>query len=342
MKKTPLLFLGMVLIIGLAWVAIHKRQDTPKYRHITGQTMGNIVYNVKYPGHFLRLKTQIDSVLMAFNRSQSTYIPGSEISRLNQSGQLVYESPYFFPVLEMSNKVYKETHGAYDPSVGALVNAWGFGPGAQILNIDSAIIDSLMAYKGFNRIQFDEERVKMPSGFQLDFGAIAKGYAVDLIAMLLEENGVENYLVEIGGEVKCNGYNENHKSWSLGIEDPLVEQGERKILAIVRLRNKALATSGHYRNYYKKEGKTYAHIIDPRTGYHRRHNLLSASVFADNCMSADAYATAFMVLGLKESSVIVDRNDDLDAILVYQDHDGALRSYVSEDIKPYVELNRAN
>ena len=244
MKKTPLLLLGIALIIALIWVIVRQKND-PQLQHISGQTMGAIIYNVKYLGDDIDLKDDIDRILKEFNQSQSTYITDSEISMLNKEGSLDIESAYFYPVLNLSQEVFEVTNGAYDPSVGPLVQAWGFGPDKQIPNIDSAIIDSLRALSGFGQVQFSQARVEVPTNFQLDFSAIAKGYAVDLVAELLEANGFENYLVEIGGEVRCSGFNEKEGSWSLGIEDQLVEQNERRILAIVKLRNKALATSGN-------------------------------------------------------------------------------------------------
>ncbi len=341
MKKRSLLVLGITLILAFIWVT-YQTKSTQKLQHITGQTMGTIIYNVKYIGEKNNLKTEIDQILKAFNQSLSTYIPTSEISRLNSNGNLQYESRYFFPVLEASKEVFKITDGAYDPSVGSLVKAWGFGPNKEIPELDSTIVDSLRALSGFENVTFNKDSVSLAPNFQLDFSAIAKGYAVDLVAELLQNSGFNNYLVEIGGEVRCNGENEKGETWSLGVENPLVSINEQQILAIVRLRNQALATSGNYRNYYEKDGKTYAHIIDPRTGYNARHNLLSASVFANSCMLADAYATAFMVLGLDNSMKIVKDQKDLDAILVYQTQDGVLKSYVSDGIKPFVELDRTN
>jgi len=146
-------------------------------------------------------------------------------------------------------------------------------------------------------------------------------------------------MVEIGGEVRCKGQNDQNKSWSLGIEDPTIETSEQRLMAIVRLKDLALATSGNYRNYYEKDGKIYAHIIDPRTGYNASHNLLSASVFAEDCMSADAYATAFMVLGLDYAKSII-ASEGIDAILIFQSENG-IESYVSEGIRPFLEMNLA-
>lgn len=193
---------------------------------------------------------------------------------------------------------------------------------------------------GFDKVTFDEEQVTLPLGFQIDFSAIAKGYAVDVVGELLESKGINDYLVEIGGEVRCRGNNDENKAWSLGIEDPTVSRDEQRLMAIVRLKDRALATSGNYRNYYEKDGKIFAHIIDPRTGYTANHNLLSASVFAPDCMTADAYATAFMVAGFDYSMEMIFAFD-LDAILIYRTEEGAIESYVTDGIRPFLEMNKA-
>ncbi len=340
MNKRALLVFGIGLLVAFVVFTI-SRQGAPKTQLISGQTMGTIIYNVKFIGDGSEvLKEEIDSVLQAFNQSLSTYIPSSEISRLNDSTSLAFESTYFYPVLARSKEIFEATEGTFDPTVGPLIQAWGFGPEKQIPQLDSAKVDSLRDLSGFDRVDFDENGVSMPDFFQLDFSAIAKGYAVDLVGELLEVNGVSDYLVEIGGEVRCRGINDEDKSWSLGIEDPTVSLDEQKLLAIVRLKDLSLATSGNYRNYYEKDGKIYAHIIDPRTGYTAQHNLLSASVFASDCMTADAYATGLMVLGLEKSKEIISR-DNIDAILIYRDQAGALKSYVSPGIQPFVELNKA-
>lgn len=308
--------------------------------HLTGQTMGTIVYNVKYIDKYIEgLDQEIAKELVAFNQSLSTYIPTSEISTLNKEGTFTFQSSYFFPVLNKSKEIYRATGGTFDPSIGPLVQAWGFGPDKSIPELDSGTVDSLKSIVGYDRVRFDENEVSLPDNFQLDFSAIAKGYAVDVVAELLEKNGISDYLVEIGGEVRCRGKNEEEKPWSLGIEDPTASDGDQRLLAIVRLKDLSLATSGNYRNYYENEGNIFAHIIDPRTGYTANHNLLSASVFASDCMTADAFATAFMVLGLDYSKEII-KTQNLDAILIFRNENGRLESYVSDGIKPFLELNK--
>lgn len=340
MNKKRLIIFGVGLAITFILISF-LRQDSPRLNHITGQTMGTIIYNVKYVDvEFEGLDKEISDVLVAFNQSLSTYIPTSEISRLNDQGNFLFESNFFYPVLKKSKEIYNNTGGTFDPSIGLLVQAWGFGPDQKLPKIDSTTVDSLMAMTGFDRVEFNEDSISMPTNFQIDFSAIAKGYAVDVVGELLESKGITNYMVEIGGEVRCRGNNYEEKPWSLGIEDPTVSTLEQKLLAIVRLRDRSLATSGNYRNYYEEDGKIYAHIIDPRTGYTSKHNLLSASVFASNCMTADAYATAFMVVGFDYARELI-LAFDLDAILIYRNEEGKIDSFVSKGIQPFVEMNRA-
>ncbi|MEM6644018.1 MAG: FAD:protein FMN transferase [Bacteroidota bacterium] len=340
MNRKALLIFGLSLIVAFVLVSIFRKDASLKVQQFSGTTMGSIVYHVKYLGEEGAAGiSDTDSVLIAFNQSLSTYIPDSEISRLNNLGKVKLISPFFLPVLEASQEVFQKTGGAFDPTVGPLINAWGYGPEKQLPEVDSAMVDSLRKYVGFDLVQFDSSSVSLLKNQKIDFSAIAKGYAVDLVGELLEKKGIENYLVEIGGEVRCRGINQEGKSWSLGIEDPTVAIDQQELLAIVRIKDLSLATSGNYRNYYEQDGKTYAHIIDPRTGYTSQHNLLSASVFAKDCMIADAYATAFMVVGLEASKSIVD-NESVEAILIYQDQTGELKSFVSPGIKPFVELNK--
>ncbi len=333
MKKSGPLILAFVLLFQ----GCQRTAETDQF-HLSGLTMGTIEYNVKYHGAEVNLKNDIDQVLIELNQSLSTYISDSEISQLNEWGKLNFESKYFLPVLEVSKEVFLRTNGTFDPSIGPLAQAWGFGPDKRIPEMRQAQIDSLKLMIGFQQVEFDENSVSMPPNYQLDFGAIAKGYAVDLVAGLLEEKGIQNYIIEIGGEVRCLGVNANGKTWTLGIEDPTVEKDERRVYGLVRLKDRSLATSGNYRNYYEKDGRIYAHIIDPRTGYNARHTLLSVSVFASDCITADAYATAFMVLGIEDSYEIVESESDLDAIFIYQDDDGELVHVATEGIKPFVEI----
>jgi thiamine biosynthesis lipoprotein len=204
---------------------------------------------------------------------------------------------------------------------------------------DSARVDSLMSLIGYDKISIDKNKVcKDHPGIKLDFSAIAKGYAVDVVADYLTSKGIENLLVEIGGELLCRGTKNDHQPWRTAIEDPGVDVYERKFLAVVELENRAVATSGNYRNYYVKDGVKYVHTINPLTGFPVTHTLLSASVFADNCMDADAYATAFMVLGLDKSKTILEDNPDIDAFLIFTSKDGNIKTYVTDGIATNIEF----
>lgn len=320
---------------------IREKDESIVTNHVTGQTMGTIPYSIKYKTAGAQdYQFQIDSVLRAFNQSLSTYIPNSEISRFNRYDTLVYETSMFYPVLEASRKIHELTNGAFDPTIGPLVNAWGFGPGKDIKVVAQAQIDSLLEYVGFDNIQFNRDYAIKKSGVYLDFSAIAKGYAIDLVADFLVKKGVTDYMVEIGGEVGVQGTNDKGYLWSIGIEDPLVSKDEQKVLAIARVENRALATSGNYRNYFERDGKIYAHIIDPRTGYTSNQSILSATVFAPDCMTADAYATAFMVIGVDEAMKIVNADPLLDALLIFQTDSGE-SVIMTENLKDQVTLDEA-
>ncbi len=298
--------------------------------------MGTIPYMIKYRMYDkVDYKSSIDSILVAFNQSMSTYIEDSEISIFNISDTIVYRNDLFPRVLATSKVVFNVTQGAFDPTIGPLVNAWGFGPSDRVEEIDQEVVDSLLSYVGFEDVVFNSEFAVKKKGIYLDFSAIAKGLAIDLISEFLETKQIEHYMVEIGGEVRTMGTNQKDNIWTIGIEDPLVDRDERKIMSIAQLENRSVATSGNYRNYYELDGKIYAHIIDPRTGFTSDESILSASVFAPDCMTADAYATAFMVLGMDESLRIISNNPDLDAMLVYRENDD-IKTLVTEGIAEYI------
>ena len=301
--------------------------------------MGTIGYTVKYYSNDgTDYGADIDSLLKVWNQSLSTYIEDSEITRFNLTDSCIrFESNYFLPVLKASLDVFKSTEGAFDPTIGPIVNAWGFGPEKSMVP-DSSTVDSLLQVVGFDKIVFDDAGVcKKQPKVQLDFSAIAKGYAVDVVAQFLNQRNIQNLLVEIGGEIVCMGKKPGDLPWKTAIEDPTVEVYEREILAIADIFDRAVATSGNYRNYYVKDGKTYAHTIDPSTGYPVFHSLLSASVFANTCMLADAYATAFMVLGLDKAKEILADNSEIDAYLIYRDENGDLATFATSGIEDQIE-----
>lgn len=331
----PLLFVIVLFVV----VFVRKGQPAVEQIVLTGRTMGPIPYNVKYLSETGTVyQKEVDSLLAAFNQSLSTYIPTSEISRFNQSDSLAFETPLMLPVLEASKAVYEMTAGDFDPTVGPLVNAWGFGPNKRP-SADTAKIDSLLAFVGFDKISFTTSYVKKAlPGMYLDFSAVAKGYAVDLVGVFLTKKGIDNYMVEIGGEVTCRGRNERGEVWRIGVDNPDLDAMNENIAATVTLDNRAMATSGNYRNFYVVDGRKVAHTISPVTGRPVQHSLLSASVFAADCMTADALATACMVMGLDKAVALLEGNKDLDAILIYSDSSGEIRTSLTSGIRKNVDF----
>lgn len=338
--------LVLVILVFIVWKYRQSNAEEPidtktttEVVKIEGVTMGVVSYNITYlHPEGLNLKHSIDSLLKVWNMSMSTYIPESEISRFNRDVCFIFESPYFHPVLAKSKEVFENTGGAFDPTVGPLVNAWGFGP-EKAMSSDSAMVDSLLQLVGFDKLEFTQEKVcKKTAGLQLDFSAIAKGYAVDVVADFIQSHGIDNLMVEIGGEVVCRGLNPEGVAWRMGIESPAVNIEERKLFAIANLDNKAIATSGNYRNYYMQDDKIYSHTIDPTTGYPIQRNILSASVIAEDCMTADAYATAFMVLGMEGTKKVLEKVKDIEAFLIYTDEDGAVAYYATPNLEKSIEI----
>ncbi len=322
--------------MAFVWWLRESRDNLKEWEKVelTGATMGTS-YQVKYlVSESISYQTSIDSLLEDINLCLSTYIPESEISRFNKGTLHKFERPYFYEMLIKSRSIYQKTMGAFDPTVMPLVTAWGFGPvESELPNQDE--VDYLLTKVGFEKIFFDEYAVcKLESKAQLDFSAIAKGYAVDLVVDFLMDKDLENIFVEIGGEIAAKGVNERGKPWAIFIEKP--EDYERSVQAMVSLDNVAIATSGNYRNFHIKDGKKYAHTISPFTGHPVQHNLLSASVFAGDCATADAYATAFMVLGLKKALDIVTAQEELEAYFIYSDEDGQLLTKATSGIKEQI------
>ncbi|BDC98193.1 FAD:protein FMN transferase [Persicobacter psychrovividus] len=338
-------FIYPAILLLLMW-AVHLYRDhqhqqnvsehTKNMVYLEGETMGTY-YHIKYIDPQGRnFKTQVDSLLVAFNQSQSTYIPTSEISVFNKNHGLTYQSPYFYQVLKTSKQVYEATDGAFDPTVLPLVKAWGFGPGKKD-EMTPHKVDSLKALVDFKSISFDSLAAqKSRPEVQLDFSALAKGYGVDVVTDYIRAQGIDNIMVEIGGEVDCYGISDKNQAWVIGIDEPLTADelkargGGRQLFAAIQVQDRGMATSGNYRNYYIENGKKYAHTIDPKSGYPVQHSILSATVLAPNCMIADAYATAFMVMGVEKAKTVLQQHPELDAYLIYSDENGKLKVYATK------------
>lgn len=299
-----------------------------------GEALGT-TYSIRYfSDKDFDFEKAVDSIYESINSSMSTYRTSSAISKINRGDSTVNVDENFRRVFEASGKVFKQSNGFFDPTVGSLVNAYGFGPGKQLKEIDSLELDSLRQLVGFNKISIRENNQisKEDPRIYLDFNAIAKGYTIDVIGEYLESQGVENYLIELGGELLTKGENlERNSDWIVGIDDPMQEPGTRELKAMVRLSNNAMATSGNYRKFRVDSvtGQKFVHTINPKTGKAERSNLLSSSVITDNCMMADAYATTFMALGLERSKEMLTRIQDVEVYLVYSAEDGEVKTYIS-------------
>ncbi|MCL4856373.1 MAG: FAD:protein FMN transferase [Flavobacteriales bacterium] len=306
---------------------------------IEGEAQGTTYHIAYINSNGVNYQRAIDSLLIEIDKSLSTYHKTSIITKFNQADSLVEIDEMFTDVFNLSKQVYQESEGAFNPTVAHLVNAWGFGF-KNIENTDSSTIDSLLKFVDFDAISIiDNKVVKTNKNLMLDFNAIAQGYSVDVIADFLANQGIENYMVEIGGEVKVKGKNDKNKLWRIGIDKPVENETERTLEAVVNLNNQSLATSGNYRKFYEKDGAKYSHTLNPKTGYPVRHSLLSATVITDNCALADAYATVFMVVGIDKAKEILAKNNKIKAVLIFENENKQLETYVSEELVDFIELN---
>lgn len=313
-------YLSIVFII-IAFISCESAKKP--YIKNQGQAHGTF-YHITYESPKNKdLHELLKQSMARIDKSLSTYDPISVISRINQNDSSVVLDDHFMNVYNKAYEIAKETHGAFDMTVAPLVNAWGFGF-TEPQRTDNRSIEKILSYTGYEKIKIIDGKIhKDTSTMQLDASAIAKGYSVDMAALVLEKHGVVNYMVEIGGEIRVKGVNEQGNPWRIGIDEPSDEQSpsERKLQKVIHISDAAMATSGNYRQFYIKDGKKYAHTINPKTGYPIQHSLLSASVIAPDCMTADAYATAFMVLGYHASNDIVEQHPELEAYFILSGDD---------------------
>ena len=314
MKKITLLTLiGNLLFLASC------APKTQKYVYDEGAVYGTIYHFIYSSPDGKDLKDSIELKMNKFGNSLSTFVPTSTISRVNKNDTTVRVDPYFRKCFLKGEEVSKNTDGAFDMTVAPLVNAWGFGFTKKD-SISPQLIDSLLKTVGYQKVKLVGDRiVKENPNTMLDASGISKGEAVDMVCDYLASQGCKSYMVEIGGEVRAHGVNAKGETWRIGINKPN-DKGlydDNDLQDVIHLNDKALATSGNYRNYYVKDGKRYAHTIDPHTGYPVQHSLLSSSVLANDCMTADAYATAFMVLGVEKAKKIVENDPNLEAYFIY-------------------------
>ncbi len=299
-----------------------------KTKRITGTVFGT-AYSVQYATYNddADLEVQFDKLFYEINASMSTYQVNSIISKINNNEEAIIDA-HFETVFDASKTICKNTQGAFDPTIGVLVNAWDFGPEGKIANLDSLKIDSLMGSVGFDKVSlFENVVLKLNKETRLDFNAIAKGYGVDVISAYLNTQNITDYLVEIGGEIRVSGINTTSgNAWRIGVENPNFD-GSQSIMKAISLSDESMATSGTYRKYkIDKYGNRYAHIIDAKTGYPSKTSLLSISVIAKDCMSADAYATAFKAMGIEKVKVFLKKHPELKVFLIFENENKELET----------------
>ncbi|MDO4780369.1 MAG: FAD:protein FMN transferase, partial [Bacteroides sp.] len=313
---------------------LYRNYKQSQYSRISGFIFGT-VYNITYQGSD-NLKDSIEHQMRLFDLSLSTYNDSSVISKINEN--ISYETDSLFrKCFNKAMQVSEETDGAFDITVAPLVNAWGFGfKENKFPNAEQ--IDVLLENVGYKKVRLVGNKIEKDNeNIMLDCSSIAKGYAVDVVADYLASKGIKNFMVDIGGEVLVKGKNAKNDLWKIGVNTPIDDSlsVDNSIQAIINLTDKAVATSGNYRNYYYKDGVKYAHTINPKTGYPVIHSILSATVVASDCMTADALATSFMVMGVEKAKEYCAKHTEIAAYLIYNDEKGNMKTYLTEGMKQY-------
>lgn len=324
----------LFLIVGSIYII--RQQNTMPYQHNTGQIFGT-TYHITYQSD-KDLHREILQRLQLVDQTFSTFNDESIISKINRN-EPVKLNQMFIEVFDLAKTVSKDTHGAFDITVAPLVNVWGFGFKSGTPPT-KAVIDSLRHLTGYEKVKLIGSTVrKQDPRIMLDCSAIAKGYGSDVVAQYLRSRDVENFMIEIGGEIVVQGNSDKRLPWKIGVTKPTDDstQVNNELQTVLNVSNTAMATSGNYRRFYYKNGKKYAHTIDPKTGYPVQHNILSATVLANTCAKADAYATSFMVLGLEKTQQVLQHHPDLMVYLIYADGQGKNKVWYSPSLKKAIQ-----
>ncbi len=325
--QLPLLVVIVMLIIAL----VRSQKDVP-YQHDTGFVFGT-VYHVSYQSEN-NLKADIEAELKKVDNSLSMFNPSSTISQINRN-ENVKADEMFIEVFTLAKTISAATNGAFDITVAPLVNAWGFGFKHNSLP-DKHAVDSLKQIIGFDKVKLSSNHVvKSDPRIMLDCNAIAKGFGTDRVAKMLKSKGIKNFMVEIGGEIVTSGNSDKRLPWKIGVTKPTDDSLNTKeeIQTVLNVSDVAMATSGNYRNFYYKDGKKYAHTIDPKTGYPVQHSILSSTVLAPNCATADAFATSFMVMGIDRAKAVLEKHPELMAYFIYADEKGKNQVWYSPSLQ---------
>ena len=331
-KKRLIWQLPFLILLIVGTILIIRNQNITPHHNDKGMVFGT-TYSITYQADS-SLHTSIKKELQKVDEALSPFNKQSVITAVNENRNMTVNK-MFADVFLMAEKISEDTDGAFDITVAPLVNAWGFGfkSGKHPSRHD---IDSLKTIIGYKKVSLNDLRVtKTDPRVMLDCSSIAKGYGSDAVAAMLERHGVKNYMVEIGGEIVTKGISQKRMPWKIGVTKPIDDSLSlsQEIQCIINVTDKAMATSGNYRNFYYHGGKKYAHTIDPKTGYPVQHSILSATVIANNCATADAYATAFMVMGMEKAQKLLERHPELMAFIIFADKDGIIQTWCSPSLK---------
>lgn len=329
-----------ILLFVLVLISCHD-SDKEQVFLIQGEAQGS-TYAIKYihTSEVIK-KTAIDSLLLAFDFSLSTYRPDSKISKINAGDSTVVVDDFFVETFKASQNIYQVTNGFFDPTIGVLVNAYGFGPTKEKIDLNPSKIDSLLRFVGFNKVKLNHNKTvsKKYSETYFDFNAIAQGYSVDVVADFLKSKGVQSGIIEIGGEIFAFGSNTlENKNWVIGIDDPTQSPEERTLIAKIKLKDLGMATSGNYRKVKVDSltGQKFVHIINPKTGLSQKGSVLSATVLAPKCIDADGFATAFMVMDIEDTKKVLQSRNDLYVLLIYTDGNNQIQQFKTNNFKELV------
>lgn len=336
MKK---IFFAFFIIFSIGSCQQKEKQYLIKFE---GEAQGTYYSITYYDSQNRNLQTEIDSLLDAFNFIASVYEENSILSQINRNEDVEVNND-FIELFNMAQDISIATDGAFDVTIGPLINAWGFGPNKKD-TLAISEIENIKNIIGYKKVSIQNNRlIKENPNIILNYNAIAQGFSADIIGRFLETKNIYNYLVDVGGEILAKGHKPSNEEWTVGIEKPAEDKyAKRAIFSKVSITNRAIATSGNYRKYYERDGKKYSHTINPHSGYPIEHNLLSTTVIAENAGKADGYATAFMVMGMEKALEFLKSKPDkkIDAYFIYTDETGTLKTFATENLaKSVVEIN---
>lgn len=333
--KSAQYFLGCCIVVLFLFNCESSKKKTSeinsfskrsKYTKLKGSVFGT-TYHITYKDT-VNFQKPFDSIFAAFNHSLSTYIPNSIISKINKGDSTIIADNYIIEAFKKAKKIYKESDGYFDPTIGKLINAYGFGSGKEQKNLTKEEVSVLLESKGFEKIRLKDRKISKPSNIEFNVNAFAKGLGIDVIGRFLELKNVQNYLVEIGGEIRARGKNPKDKFWKVAIDDPNTD-GTRSLSRLIELNNQSMATSGNYRKFkLNDKGDKIVHTVNPKTGLAQESNLLSVSVMKQgDCADVDAYATAFLAMGLEKTKTFLQNHPELKVVLLFADDKGEIKEF---------------